>query len=151
MGGSYILKDRSGKAAGYIQQVKGEIRFRVFKEDCSKGSVLIRFLDGYTKTYEAERSGREYSWPGYDKKLMSACWISDGECLAATEASLLNENTSTAGVVCKEQPSAPDQLLKCEKEETTVMPERRWPPPSCCAEAEYKNGRWVYSVDTSSD
>lgn len=142
---SFVLKDQSGRAVGYMQQVQDEVRCRITHSDDRDGAEVIVFYDnGSSSRHAVSLSGVEHVWKKRESGILGACVMCHTSRIADTgkEVRLL-----MAQCIGREPPPRTDEPQAAAavlKPKAAQMPQRRWPPHPCCPNASYVNGRWRF-------
>ena len=147
MAKSHVLKDKAGRAAGYIMQLGGQIRCRVSLSQ--QAQAVLLYADGTTDAHSLNAGREESVFPDMEKTLVGAYVFSGSELLLYTDE--MAKNTFLQAVQSKrqqhEQKAQPKPIVQTVPPEKTTwpkpeaLPQRRWPPPACW-DAEYVQGAW---------
>lgn len=82
MGGSFVLRDRGGRPAGYVMQGMGVVRCRAGA--LAQPGQLVLLRAGETECRPMPADGQEQVWPDRGGALMGAYIASDGALLLDT-------------------------------------------------------------------
>lgn len=159
MGGSFVLKDASGRAAGYVMQGTDAVRCRIGD---AQGQLEARlyFADGSCERLALEPQ-KEQRFDETRRRLTGAAVAADGTLFAdtgaAARAAFERERTQRQAAqrrqehaarkiqsVPSAQPEEPQAAQRESRQTQTAfgLPQRRWPPPPCMPQAAYRDGRW---------
>ena len=159
MGGSFVLKDASGRAVGYVMQGTDAVRCRV---GSAQGELNIHlfFDDGSCEARVLEPQ-KEQRFDGTKRRLTGAAVSADTMLLADTgeaaraafERERMQQQAAQRGQdhpVRRPQSAPPDRTEEARTAPREIrqtqtaysLPQRRWPPPPCMPQAIYRNGRW---------
>lgn len=151
---SYMMKDASGKTAGYIQPVQDRVRYRVMKDSGGTADeIWLLFEDGTYLKRALNGSGEECECPLEGKKIRGGCVTCGGVCYAATNREArrwldVKLKQEVRAACAHEEEPKPRETAEApakespKREKWYEMPQRRWPPPPCWQYSCYKNGRW---------
>lgn len=151
MGNSFILKDASGRACGYLLARKETICCRVscLQED----GVLTVCTGGVAHSFALEDESEEHRFAFSGEEISSAFVTEDGRIRCATdwhEATVNHMGTDVPKAQAKMSEKNDDKADKSEAVAKDALqtaqshgwPERRWPPPPCWPQAKYVGGQW---------
>lgn len=170
MNNSFLLKDKSGRASGYLMQCGKQIRLRT---DVCRGEdkkIILYAANGESESKLISDSGEEVSWESRIEKLKGAAVVTLKDEILLSTGKQIDEicsKESTKVLIQKRrneriyetQKSSKKEVDQSEKEaaqikETAefpqkenknrakVWPDRRWPPPPCMTDAQYTDGKW---------
>lgn len=155
MGNSLLLKDEAGRMTGYVQLCAGTLRCRVTAGAAERAELLVGYADGGAQTCDLAADSGEQTWPAASGALRSACVLSGGHVLCATDETAraagwkaLLDRRPRKPREAQETPKAHDEqengacVIQKPAEEVT-FPQRRWPPPPCLSGARYDGGAWI--------
>jgi len=152
MSGSYILKDRAGKPAGYL--FKGFGGLRCGFSGAEDGMVMVLFYaDGSHVTRPLDTTGAEQEWEDGGNSLIGAAIVKGDALVADTgrEAEEAWERLLKGRQKKKEKARSEEaeEQRKTEREPMeknpagySALPQPRWPRPPCWKKAAYREGRW---------
>jgi len=156
MGNSMVLKNLSGRPAGYVLSLGDQVICRAQLDEPAR--LVIVILRENPKEFELEASGREQCFACHGIQ-MYGCYIFRGETLLyVSDASMqaefekymllsgrkendIKENAIKAGNSQKMR-NEEKQEREPRKEISHTFAQRRWPPPECWDAACYRNGCW---------
>jgi len=138
MGKSFVLRNRTGKAVGYIQQVGDMLRCGIHEPGEQKTCDLYLVDDcGSVHKKEIDAVIHEHKWRMEFVTITGGCLAMDGTILAETGKDI--SRRMQAHWVRK---AAKERSLKHEegaekqskRQENTAYPKKHWPPNPCCPE-----------------
>lgn len=159
MGKRFVLKDASGRPAGYVIADGADICCRVSGDGQGDARLIALFEDGERRAYALAPGGAEQRFPCGDGALCGGYVEAADRLLLATDArareafarSPMRRRAQPAAQARSDLTDAREQAMPPRPDETQqpdatartdVMPQRRWPPPPCWPQARYAHGRW---------
>jgi len=153
MGGSFVLKDADGRLAGYLMQGMDQIRCRM--NSAGKAGEILLFDEGSACTRYPLDGSVEQSWRDGGRKIVGAVAVIEGRAAADSGAEARRmyerlqrrEKRTTEPACAGRAEEAPKRETAPEKPAYSgaacSLPQRRWPPPACMPDAEYRGGQWT--------
>ena len=153
MGGSFVLKDADGRLSGYLMQGMDQIRCRM--NSAGKAGEILLFDEGGACTRHPLDSSGEQSWRDGGRKIVGAVAVIEGRTAADSGAEARQmyerlqrrEKRIAAPARAGGTQDAPKRETAPEKPKHSgaacSLPQRRWPPPACMPDAEYRGGQWT--------
>lgn len=166
---SFLLKDRDGRACGYLQIQHRVLRCRI--TGASENGVQ-RDLILYSDAEQVERFSlalaseeQRFQLSMHEGKTVSgAVLLQDGHMHLTTDertvqvyersrrrqekAEKAKVQPAVTIVSEKHTPPANDSVNELPEQRAIEWPQRRWPAPVCMTEAAYVQGRWTENAET---
>jgi len=140
LGKSFVLKNREGKAVGYIQQREQGTRCMARTAEES-AQIWLCFENGTSRLCAYETAGEEVQWAVNGETLRGACLLENGICMADTGEAVRRAYANYIMERKQAESKPPVQMqnppAERKKEHPAVrrLPVRRWPPNPCAPEA----------------
>ena len=147
MGKSFVLRNESDRAVGYIQQVGRTLRCGIHAS-CGEPPFELYLLDasGDVTVERMDDIRGENEWRAESAVVSGGCLVKEGRILADTgdQARTRVQQQLLKNAAASVSPKAPSEQDKREppRAECPKHPERRWPPNPCCTDSVYRDGAW---------